>query len=189
MLPFFFGVPELLLHLLFPLLLLLALATLPLHLFHVSEIVHAGLVQMPDSVVRQADDGEVHALGHLRKVCQQRSKEEERRNSYLAKCLRFRVLLKAKGGKMHTGTEYLGFGQNADTADAVDFHLHIWVSVRIPEIGQMWPPCSILGVALYDDCILIQCLGQCQGRLRLLPRVQVVGLLSTEPIRQRSPDI
>ena len=90
---------------------------------------------------------------------------------------------------MHTSTENLCFGQNADTSYTINFHLHVRVTVRIAKVGQMGSPCSIFCVALDNDRILIQCVGQGQCSLGLLPRVEIVRLLASKPIWERSPDI
>lgn len=53
----------------------------------------------------------------------------------------------------------------------------------------MWSPGSVLCVSFDDDGIFIECIGEREGGLRFLPGVQIVGLLSTKPIRERAPDV
>lgn len=99
------------------------------------------------------------------------------------------MLLETKGWEVYTSTEYPGFGQNTDTSDPVQLHLHIWIAVGIAEVGQVRPPRSVLGISFHDDSILIQGIRKCQCSLRFLPGVQVVRLLSAKPIWKRAPDI
>jgi hypothetical protein len=79
------------------------------------------------------------------------------------------VLLEAEGREMHARTEHAGLGQDADTANTINLHLHVWVAIGITEVGQMRTPCSILGVALHNDGIFVEGICQGQGRLGLLP--------------------
>lgn len=106
---------------------------------------------MPDSIVRQADDRVVHAPGHLSKA--------------LGLCM----FLEAEGREVDAGSEYTGFGQNADTPHSINLHFHIWISVGVSQVGQVGPPCRILGVSFNNDSILVQGIRQRQSSLRLLP--------------------
>lgn len=126
---------------------------------------------MPYGVVWETNHGEVHESCHLSEA--------------LGLC----VFLKAEGREVNTISEDASFGEDADTPDSIDLHLHIRITVGIPQVGQMWPPCRILGVALDNHSILIQGISQGQGRLRFLPRVEIVRLLSAEPFREWSPHI
>lgn len=92
---------------------------------------------MPDSIMRQADDRVIHTPGHL------------------AKALGLCMLLEAEGRKVDAGSEHTGFGQDADTSYSINLHLHIWISVGVSQVGQVGPPCRILGVSLNDDSILV----------------------------------
>lgn len=89
--------------------------------------------------------------------------------SYLAKALGFGMLLEAKGWEMNASTEYPGLCQNTDTTNAIQFHFHVRVTVGVAEVGEMRPPCRVLGVPLHDDCVFIECIGQCQCSLGFLP--------------------
>lgn len=109
--------------------------------------------------------------------------------SHLSETFRLGVLLKAEGREMHARAEHARLGQDADTANTVNLHLHVWVAIWITKVGQVRTPCGILGVALHNDGIFVESICQGQGRLGLLPRVKIVGLLATEPVRQRTPDV
>lgn len=80
---------------------------------------------------------------------------------YLAKPFGFRVFLETEGREMDAISEYASFGQNADTSDTVNLHFHVWVTVRVAEVGQMWSPGGVLGISLNNDSIFIE--GICQG--------------------------
>jgi hypothetical protein len=90
---------------------------------------------------------------------------------------------------MHTGAEHLGLCENTDTSNTVNLHLHIRVAIGITEISQMRSPGGVLCVTLDDDRILVECVGQLKGGFGLLPGVEIIGLFSSEPVRQRSPDV
>jgi hypothetical protein len=109
--------------------------------------------------------------------------------SYLAKPFRLCMLLEAECREVDARTEYPGLGQNTYTTNAVNLHLHVWVAIGITEVGQMRPPGGILSISFDDDSILVESVSQCKCRLRFLPRIQIVWLFSTKPVRQRSPDI
>lgn len=109
--------------------------------------------------------------------------------SYLAESFRLGVLLKAKGREMDTATEDPGLGQNTDTANAINLHLHIGVAVRVAKIGKMGSPGRVFRITLDNDGILIEGVGESQGSLGLLPRVQIVGLFSAEPVGQGTPNV
>jgi len=109
--------------------------------------------------------------------------------THLSKALSLGVFLEAECGKVDTGTENLRLGENADASNAVNLHLHVGVTVRIAKVSQMRPPSGVLRVTLHNDSIFIQGIGQGQRCFRLLPRIQVVGLLATKPVRQGSPNV
>lgn len=60
---------------------------------------------------------------------------------------------------MDTATEYLGLGQDTDTADTVNLHLHIGVTVGITQIGKMRSPGGVFGVSFDNDGIFVQGVG------------------------------
>ena len=51
---------------------------------------------------------------------------------YLAEALSLGMLLEAEGWEVHAAPEDLGFRQDTDTANAVNLHFHIRVTVGIP---------------------------------------------------------
>jgi len=53
----------------------------------------------------------------------------------------------------------------------------------------MRPPSGVLGITLDNDGIFVECVGQGQSRLRLLPRIEIIGLFASEPVGKGSPDI
>lgn len=112
-----------------------------------------------------------------------------KRGPYLAETFRLCVLLEAKCREVNTVPENKSLGQNTDTTDTVDFHFHIWIAVRVAEVGKMRAPRGVLGVAFDNDRVFVQGVGQSQGCLGFLPRVQIVRLLATEPVREGSPNI
>lgn len=112
-----------------------------------------------------------------------------RRVVYLAKSLCLSMLLEAERREVDSRAEHLRLGQNTDTSNAIQLHLHVGITVRITEIGQMRPPGGILSVTLYNDSIFVQGFRESQCRLRLLPGVQIVRLFATQPIREWSPNI
>lgn len=93
------------------------------------------------------------------------------------------MLLETESREVNTGTENLCLSKDTDTTDTVNFHLHVWVAIGITEVSQMWSPRSILCVSFDNNSIFVKCVSEGEGGFRLLPGVQVVGLLSTEPVR------
>lgn len=79
-------------------------------------------------------------------------------HAYLSKGLCFGVLLKGKGREMHSRPEDLCLGQDTDTADSVDLHLHVRVAKGVSQVGQMGSPGSVLGVSLDNDGVFIECI-------------------------------
>lgn len=90
---------------------------------------------------------------------------------------------------MDTVSEDLGPCKDTHTPDAVDLHFHVGITVRVAQIRKMRSPGRILRVALDNDRILVQCVGQSQSGLGFLPRIEIIRLLSAKPIRQGAPDI
>ena len=109
--------------------------------------------------------------------------------TYLAKALRLGMLLKAESREVYTVAEDLRLGQNTDTTDTVNLHLHVRVAVGVAQVCKMRPPRGILGVALDNHGVLVKSVSQGQRGLRLLPRVQIVRLLAAEPVRKGAPDV
>ena len=99
------------------------------------------------------------------------------------------MLFKAESREMDAGPEDAGLGENADTANAINFHFHVRVTVRVPEVGKMGPPCGVFRVSFHNDGVLVQGIGKSERSLGLLPRVQVIRLFSTQPFRKRAPYI
>lgn len=154
-----------------------------------ANIVDTGLVKMPDCVMRQTDDGELHAFCHLGCISVCSVLRLILLKTYLAKPFGLSVLLETESREMNTGTKDLCLGQDTNTTDTVDLHLHIWVAVGVTEVSQMRSPGSVLCVSFHNDSVFIECIGECESGLRFLPRVQIVGLLSTKPVRKRAPDV
>lgn len=68
------------------------------------------------------------------------------------------MLLKGKGREMDSCSEDLCLGQDTDTADSVDLHLHVRVAKGVSQVSQMRSPGSVLGVTLDNDGVFIQCI-------------------------------
>lgn len=109
--------------------------------------------------------------------------------AYLAESFCLSVLLKTECREVDTRAENLGFRKNANTTNTINFHLHVWVTVGVAEVGQMRAPSGVLCVTFYNDCILVESVGEGEGSLRFLPGVQVVWLFAAKPVRKWSPDI
>jgi hypothetical protein len=75
--------------------------------------------------------------------------------TYLAESLGLGVLLETKGWEVDTCPEHLCFRKNANASYSVQFHLHVRVSVRVTEVGQVRPPCGVFGVTFNNDCVLV----------------------------------
>lgn len=109
--------------------------------------------------------------------------------TYLAEAFGLGMLLETEGREVDTGSEDSGLGQDTDAPHSIDLHFHIRVAVGVAQVGQVRAPGRVLGVALHDDGVFVERVGEGQRRLGFLPRVQIVGLLATEPVGKRSPDI
>jgi hypothetical protein len=108
---------------------------------------------------------------------------------YFAKSFGFGVLFERECREVDSGPEHFGLCEDTDTTHSVDFHLHIWVAVGVAEVGQVRPPCGILGVTFDNNGIFVERIRKRESGFGLLPRVQIVGLFATEPVRKRTPDI
>lgn len=53
----------------------------------------------------------------------------------------------------------------------------------------MRSPCGVLGIALNNDRIFVKRIGERKSGFGFLPRIEIVGLLTAEPVGERSPDI
>lgn len=89
--------------------------------------------------------------------------------TYLAESLGLRVLLETEGREMDAGTEDLCLGQDTDTTNTVDLHLHVRVTIGIAQVSQMRTPSGVFCITLYDDSVFVECVGQSQSSLGLLP--------------------
>ena len=92
------------------------------------------------------------------------------------------MLLKAERREVDAISEDTSLGQNANTPNAINLHLHIRVTIGVPKVSQMRTPGGILRIAFDNHGILVQRIGQRQGCFGLLPGVQIVGLLSAQPV-------
>lgn len=101
------------------------------------------------------------------------------KTSYLAKSFSLSVLLETESREVHTTSEDLGLCQNAHTSNTVNFHLHVRVTVRVAEVGEMRAPSGVLCVAFDNDGILIKSIRESKCSLRLLPAVQIVRLFAS----------
>tara|TARA_R110002003_G_scaffold152_6_gene13629 strand:- start:11767 stop:12129 length:363 start_codon:yes stop_codon:yes gene_type:complete len=110
-------------------------------------------------------------------------------STYLAETLGLSMFLKAECGEMDARSEDFGFCEDTNTTDTVNLHLHIWVTVRVAEVGQMRAPGGVLRITFDNDCILIKSVCERERGFRLLPGVQIVGLFSSKPVGQWSPDV
>ena len=91
--------------------------------------------------------------------------------TYLAKALSLSVLLETEGREVNTRTEDFRFGQDTDTTNSINLHLHVWVTVGIAEISQMRSPGSVLCISVDDNSIFIERVSERESGLRLLPRI------------------
>lgn len=111
------------------------------------------------------------------------------RGTYLAKTFSLSMLLETESREVDTRAEDLRLCQDTDSTNTINLHLHIWVTVGVAEVGQMRAPSGVLCVTFYNDCILVESVGEGEGSLRFLPGVQVVWLFAAKPVRKWSPDI
>lgn len=107
----------------------------------------------------------------------------------LAESLGLSVLLETESWEVNARSEHLGFSKDTDTTNTVNLHLHIWVTIWIAKVGQMWAPCSILCISLDNDSVLVESVCKSEGGFRFLPRVQIVGLFASKPVGKWSPDV
>ena len=102
---------------------------------------------MPNGVVGQTDNGELHPLSHL------------------SESLSLSMLLKAERREVDTVTEDSGLGKNADTTNTVDFHLHIRVTIGVAKVGQVRSPGCVFCITFHDHGILVESIGKRKGSL------------------------
>jgi hypothetical protein len=89
--------------------------------------------------------------------------------TYLAESFSLGVLLEAECREVHSRAEDLCLCQNTDTTDTVNLHLHVWVTVRVAQVSQMWTPGGVFCVTLHNDRIFVKGVRKGEGRFRLLP--------------------
>lgn len=109
--------------------------------------------------------------------------------SYLAESFCLSMLLETERREVAAGAEDLCFCEDTDTTNTVDFHFHVRVTVWVAKVGQVRAPCCVLCVTFHNDCVLIKGVCKSKRSLGFLPRVQIVWLFSTKPVRKRSPNI
>lgn len=65
------------------------------------------------------------------------------------------MLLKTEGREVDPSTKNARLRQDTDASDPIQLHLHVWVTVGIAQVREVWSPGRVLGVALYDYGILV----------------------------------
>lgn len=90
---------------------------------------------------------------------------------------------------MHARAEDFGLRQDAHAADAINLHLHVRIAVGVAQVGEMGAPGRVFGVALDDDGVFVESVGEREGGLGFLPAVQIVGLFTAKPFGEGAPDI
>jgi hypothetical protein len=65
------------------------------------------------------------------------------------------MFLEAESREVHARAEHLRLGEDTNTSNTVNLHLHVWVTIRITQVGQMRTPGSILGVPFDNDGVLV----------------------------------
>ena len=76
--------------------------------------------------------------------------------AYFSETLCLSMLLKTEGWEVNTRSEDLGLCEDRNAADTIDLHLHVWVTIWVSEVGQMWAPSGVLGVTLDNNGVLIK---------------------------------
>ena len=66
------------------------------------------------------------------------------------------MLFEAESREVNAGPEDAGLGENADTANTINLHFHIRVTVRVPKVGKMGPPSGVFCVSFHNDGVLVQ---------------------------------
>jgi hypothetical protein len=66
------------------------------------------------------------------------------------------MFLKAECRKMDSGSKDTCFREYAHTANTINLHLHIRITVGISKIRKMGTPSGILCISLNDDRVFIQ---------------------------------
>lgn len=108
---------------------------------------------------------------------------------YLSESFRLCMFFETERWEMDACSEHAGLRENTDTSNPIDFHFHIWITVWISKVGKMRSPGGVFCISLHNNGILVQGISKGQGGFRLLPRVQVVWLSPTQPVRKRAPHI
>ena len=104
---------------------------------HMAYVVDTRLVQVPDRVMWQPHDGELHTFCHLpfrlamSLIRRANNAHVCECSSYLAEAFGLRMLLKTKGREVDTRSEDSRLGQNTDAPHSIDLHFHIRVAVGV----------------------------------------------------------
>lgn len=108
---------------------------------------------------------------------------------YLSESLGLGMFFEAERWEMDACSKHASLREDTDTSNAIDFHFHIRITVWISKVGEMRSPGGVFCISLHNDGILVQSISKGQGGFRLLPRVQVVWLRPTQPVRKWAPHI
>lgn len=135
------------------------------------DIIYTRFVGVPDCVMGQADDGQIHPTGHLQDgiLAGIKHKVITARITYLSEPLSLGVLLETKRREMHSITKYFRLGQDAHAADTIEFHFYVRVAVGVAEVRQVWTVRRILGIPLNDHGVFVEGISQRQSGVRFLP--------------------
>lgn len=82
-----------------------------------------------------------------------------------SEALRLGMLLKTERRKVYAVAENLGLCQDTDTTNTINLHLHVRVTIGIAKVRQMRPPGGVLGIALHNDGVFVERIGEGQGSL------------------------
>lgn len=91
--------------------------------------------------------------------------------TYLAKSFRLGVLFETERREVHSRAEHLCLCQNTDTANTVNLHLHVWVTIGVAQVSQMRAPGCILCVTFHNDGVFVEGIRESESGLGFLPRV------------------
>ena len=104
---------------------------------HMAYVVDTRLVQVPDRVMWQSHDGELHTFCHLpfrlamSLIRRANNAHVCECSSYLAEAFGLGMFLETKGWEVHARSENPRLGQNTNATHSVDLHLHIRVAVGV----------------------------------------------------------